>query len=270
MTVVLQISDTHFGTEQPPVVAALLRLAREQQPDVAILSGDITQRARAAQFRAARRFVDELAIEPTLVVPGNHDIALFDVLQRFCAPYGRYRRAFGAELEPALETPQLLVLCVNTTRRYRHVNGEISAAQIERVALRLRGAQAGQLRIVVTHQPVHVMTASEEKNLLRGHAAAVHAWSAAGADLILGGHIHLPYTRPLRERFAELPRAVWSVQAGTATSWRIRRGAPNSVNLIRYAGVAGRQRHCVVERWDYDGVSGRFAAVQHTAIALDE
>ena len=268
MTVLLQISDTHFGTEQAPVVEALLHLARAQRPDIAVLSGDITQRARASQFRAARAFIDELAISPTLVIPGNHDIALFNIVRRLCSPYGFFRRTFGAELEPSFENSDVLIIGINTTRRYRHVQGEVSPAQIDAVSQRLRRANPAQLRIVVTHQPVHVIQSSDEENLLRGHAKAVRAWSGAGADLIMGGHIHLPYTRPLRERFADLPRAVWSVQAGTALSWRIRRGAPNSVNLIRYERGAG-VRHCRVERWDYDGDTCRFKPFEQTIIELD-
>lgn len=267
MTVLLQISDTHFGTEQQPVVEALLRFAAAQRPDVAILSGDITQRARAAQFRAARRFVDRLAITPLLAVPGNHDIALFDLPRRLFSPYGHYRKTFGADLEPVVETQELLVLGVRTTRRYRHVNGEISQGQIERIARRLRAARPGQLRIVVTHQPVHVIEASDEKNLLRGHRSAVRAWSDAGADLVLGGHVHLPYTRSLRERIADLPREIWCVQAGTATSWRVRRGAPNSVNLIHYES-ASDPRQCVVERCDYAAELDRFDVVERTTIEL--
>lgn len=46
MSVLLQISDTHFGTEQPPVVEALVALATQQRPEIVVLSGDITQRAR--------------------------------------------------------------------------------------------------------------------------------------------------------------------------------------------------------------------------------
>jgi 3',5'-cyclic AMP phosphodiesterase CpdA len=268
VTVLLQLSDTHFGTEQAPVVEALLHLAREQKPDIAVLSGDITQRAHSSQFRAARQFIDNLAISPTLTLPGNHDIALFNLPRRLFAPYNHYRRAFGENLEPSFESPELLVLCVKTTRRYRHVQGTVSRQQIEHVAQRLRAASPMQLRIVVTHQPVHVVQPSDEENLLRGHAEAVRAWSAAGADLILGGHIHLPYTRPLRERFSDLPRATWNVQAGTALSWRIRRGAPNSVNLIRYER-ASAPRHCVVERWDYDSDTCRFKTFESTTIELD-
>ena len=57
MSVVLHVSDPHFGTEVPEVVEALARLAGQLRPDLVVLSGDITQRARAAQFQAARAFI---------------------------------------------------------------------------------------------------------------------------------------------------------------------------------------------------------------------
>jgi 3',5'-cyclic AMP phosphodiesterase CpdA len=150
----------------------------------------------------------------------------------------------------------------------RHKNGEVSAAQIARVSRRLRRASDTQLRIVVTHQPVHVTCPEDETNVLHGHREAVYAWAGAGVDLILGGHIHLPYVRSLRERFPDLPRSVWAVQAGTAVSSRVRGGIPNSVNLIRYAG-AERPRHCTVERWDHDAAGRCFAPVERATLHLD-
>lgn len=101
MTLLLQISDTHFGTERPQVVAALLRLVDVLPPDLVVLSGDITQRARKRQFAAARAFIDTFGATPTLVVPGNHDIPLFDPLARLFYPYANHQRAFGADLEPS-------------------------------------------------------------------------------------------------------------------------------------------------------------------------
>jgi hypothetical protein len=87
----------------------------------------------------------------------------------------------------------MLVIGVNTTR-WRHKHGEVSTAQIDRVAKLLSAATPQQLRLVVVHQPAAVAHAEEHANLLRGHDAALGAWSAAGADLVLGGHIHLSYT----------------------------------------------------------------------------
>lgn len=268
MSVVLHVSDPHFGTELAAVTAALLQLVRAQKPDLAVLSGDITQRARRAQFRAARRFVDCLAVPTVLVLPGNHDIPLFNVIARMLFPYANYRRAFGLDLQPSFESEELLVIGVNTTRPYRHIDGEISSEQIQQVSERLRRAACQQLRIVVTHQPVHVTRPEDEKNLLHGYQPAIHAWAQAGADLLLGGHIHLPYVSPLYQRVHDLKRKVWVVQAGTAVSTRIRWGAPNSINLIRYVH-ADTPRRCVVERWDYQAAVHSFELVQSTGIQLD-
>lgn len=258
MSVVLQISDTHFGTEQPAVVEALLQLVRQQPPDIVVLSGDITQCARRSQFRKAQEFITQLAAPETLILPGNHDIPLFNIIMRIFCPYANHQRVFGPQLEPEYESADLLVLGVNTTRASRHIDGEVSAAQIARVSQRLRGAKAEQLRIVVTHQPVHVTRPEDEANLLHGHQQAVYAWAEAGVDLILGGHIHLPYVRPLSERFVDLPRSVWAVQAGTAVSSRVRGDMPNSVNLIRCVTSEGSKR-CVITRWDYDVMAQRFS-----------
>lgn len=257
MSVLLQISDTHFGTEQPPVLEALVALATQQRPDLVVLSGDITQRARPSQFRAAKAFADRLGA-PVLAVPGNHDIALFDLWSRLTRPYARYTRAFGSNLEPVHASPDLLVIGVNTTRAWRHKNGEVSTAQIDRVAKLLSAASPQQLRVVVVHQPAAVVQVDERANLLRGHDAALRAWSAAGADLVLGGHIHLPYTLAMQG----LPRRLSVLQAGTAISSRTRPEAPNSVNILRWGEALGARgdlaqsgvekgASCLIEQWDF-------------------
>jgi 3',5'-cyclic AMP phosphodiesterase CpdA len=227
------------------VVAALQRLSERLAPDLLVVSGDLTQRARRSQFEAARRTLGALQARQRLVIPGNHDIPLFDLLARLAWPYRGFRRAFGARLAPHVETAELLAVAVRTTRRWRHVNGTVSARQIDEVAQRLAAAAPRQLRIVVTHQPVQVPREAERHNLLRNHRAAIRAWSAAGADLILGGHIHLPYVLPLTPE----PHPTWVVQAGTAVSNRVRDDVPNSVNVLRYDAT---QRRCRIERWDCD------------------
>ncbi len=269
MSGVLHFSDTHFGTERPEVAQALVRLVHAQRPRLGVLSGDITQRATAAEFRAARAFVDRLALPALLPIPGNHDIPLFHLVARLFAPYARYRRAFGEELEAVFESDQLLVLAVRTTRRYRHEDGAVSARQVERVAARL-AAGGARLRMVVTHQPVVVTKPSDRKNVLRGSERAVRAWTAAGADLILSGHIHLPFVVPLHRRFAGLGRPAWAVGAGTAVSSRLRHEAGNSVNLIRYDGLQGGARGVRVERWDYAEATQSFEAASSTELLLGE
>jgi 3',5'-cyclic AMP phosphodiesterase CpdA len=263
----LHISDTHFGTEQPAVVDALLRLTDTHRPELVVLSGDITQRARRAQFRAAREFVDRLNTPRTIVIPGNHDIPLFNLAARLFRPYGNYLREF-ASVSGVHDSNRLRVIALNTTRPSRHKNGVLSQEQIEQVEGELRLAQPGQLRIVVVHQPVAVERPSDRHDCLRGPVAqALERWAAAGADLVLGGHIHLPYVMPLHQP-ADRPRfkrRLWAVQAGTAVSARVREGIPNSVNLIRWGGVlpAGL---CLIERWDYLASAAAFARARVTAV----
>jgi 3',5'-cyclic AMP phosphodiesterase CpdA len=263
MSVLLHISDPHFGTEQAHVMAALLVLSHQQRPDLLVLSGDITQRACVDQFRRARAFVDQLGV-PLLAIPGNHDIPLLNVGARLLQPYARFSTAFGQDLAPEHESPELLVLGVNTTRWYRHKNGEVSPEQIERVARRLASAGPRQLRVVVVHQPVAVTRTEEAHNLLRGRHNALQRWAEAGADLVLGGHIHLPYVLAL----AGLARPMWAVQAGTAVSSRVRAGAPNSVNVLRWRGAVP-DGFCLIERWDYSDTADAFVCQSVAEIQPD-
>lgn len=275
MSALLHLSDTHFGTEQPRVVEALVAMAAQHRPDVVVLSGDITQRALPAQFQAAKRFVDRLGA-PVLAIPGNHDIALLDLWARATQPYARFSAAFGADLEPVFVSPDLLMVGVNTTRAWRHKHGEVSKAQIERVARLLGTARPQQLRVVVVHQPAAVPLVSEQSHLLRGHAQALSAWASAGADLVLGGHIHLPFTQAMDD----LARRLWVVQAGTAVSKRTRPGVANSVNLLRWRDAAAmspslashghsQSASCVIEQWDFSADQQVFVPVAATTIQPD-
>jgi 3',5'-cyclic AMP phosphodiesterase CpdA len=250
MTTIIQISDPHFGTERPEVVSALLELVHRLTPDLVVLSGDVTQRAKAREFAAAAAFIKALAVPRVLAIPGNHDISLFDPVSRFSRPYAGFRSVFGADLEPTFRSPDCLALGVKTTRRYRHVDGEISEEQRGRVAEALRRAQPDQVRLVVVHQPVAVPRASEQKNVVNGHAASIAAWAEAGADVILGGHIHLPFILPLHELQPTLPRHLWAVNAGTAVSSRTRYDAGNSVNVVLIDATRARPS-CTVEEWTY-------------------
>jgi 3',5'-cyclic AMP phosphodiesterase CpdA len=258
MTVVLQVSDPHFGTERPQAVTALQRFCQDLRPDLLLVTGDITQRARTDEFARASAFFHELGVPARLIIPGNHDIPLFDMAARLFRPYGRFAHAFGPALEGEFESDGLLVVALNTTRRWRHTDGEVSDEQIARVGARLARARPQQLRLVAVHQPVGVTKEIDVKNLLHGHERAVRHWAEAGADAVIGGHIHLPYVQAL----PGLPRPVWAVQAGTSLSNRLRGGISNSVNVVR----AGPGRSGVVERWDLDEKHGAFGRVRSTPI----
>lgn len=251
MSLLLQLSDPHFGTERADVAQALLRLARAEAPRLVVLSGDLTQRARAGQFEAARAFVDAIGA-PWLALPGNHDVPLFNLLARVAYPYAGYRRAFGTGgVGPRLESADLCVAGVDTTRPWRHKHGELSARQVRETARWLQGLPRAALKVVVTHHPLVVTQPGDRINRARGAEAALRAWCDAGMDLVMSGHIHLPFFVPL-----DADGRAWAVQAGTAVSRRVRDGVPPSVNLVRQR-AAGWQ----LERWDHDAGRAAFKRV---------
>ena len=263
MGALLQISDTHFGTERPDVVAGLLDLVTTVDPEVVVMSGDITQRATARQFALAREFVQRLGPRPVLIIPGNHDVPLFNLAARAFWPYRHFRRYLGAQLEPHYRSDDWHIVCVNTTRPWRHVDGEVSPRQVARTVAAFRQVPGppAQRRVVVVHQPVAVMREQDAPNLLHGREAALRAWQEAGVHLVLGGHIHLPYALRLDPHAGspelEHPRHdLWVVQAGTAVSSRTRHEAGNSVNL--FVPLPDTGPACRLERWDWSPHRGVF------------
>lgn len=262
MTRILQISDTHFGTEQQPVLDALEAHVGDHGADLLILSGDITQRARRSQFAAARCYVQRLeaaGVPHTLVIPGNHDIPLYNLALRFGAPYRNYRQHFGDNLEPVFENDELLVIGLNTTDPRRHKDGLVSHRQVDAVCARLQACAPHKLRMLVAHQPFGAMELSDLSNLQHGAAAALSRWAEAGLDLVMGGHIHLPYVLPLSPQYPSLKREIWTVQAGTTLSTRLRGDSPNSFNRLQYQ--PGSVKQAEVQRWDY--LDGTFRQAAH-------
>ena len=225
----VHLSDPHFGTEVPEVVSALHGTLSEMQPDMIIVSGDITQRARATQFAAAAAFTKRLSPVPVLLVPGNHDLPLFNLPLRLLRPAGGYRNVFGAT-EQEYSVGQVTVTGFDTTLRLRHTRGSLDPDHVRR---RMAGpAAAASWKIVVVHQPLHTLLAQDRDECLIGAPAIAEALAECRADLVLSGHVHMPLLSDTRAIFPDLQRHFVLSGAGTAVSWRTRAGAPNSFNLL--------------------------------------
>jgi len=215
------LGDLHFDRVDPEACRALVADLAAQPLELVVVAGDLTQRARRAQFRAARRFLASLTA-PTLVIPGNHDLPLFDLPLRLLRPYGRYRRYIAPELEPSVCTPLVGALGVDATGRLRHKDGHLGTAHIERAARRLRALER-PFRLVAVHQPLAALHADDLPDVAHGADRALERWLAAGADLVVGGHVHRGYCLQVGSE-----RTGVVVQAGTAISTRRRHGLPNS------------------------------------------
>lgn len=264
MTRIAHISDTHFGTEEAPVCAALRKDLLREAPDLVVLTGDITQRARRAQFRAAREFLDSLAPIPVLTLPGNHDLPLFDLFTRFTQAYRHYTGHICATLAPVWQGTGVAVVGVNSTRVLRHKHGALPADLVQEVAERIAGLPQ-TFKVVALHHPLAVIEPGDRRNRVRGADEALVAWIAAGADLFLGGHIHLPYCILGGQGI----RQAIILQAGTAVSFRRRGGQPNSFNLVRFDSACGNRR-MVIEQRDYDACTGIFVNISVTEASLSD
>lgn len=228
MTRILHLSDLHFGRVDPALVEPLLDTAYRLAPDLTVVSGDLTQRARNRQFAAARRFLDRLPGH-MLCIPGNHDTPLDNLVLRFFAPFRRYRRHIDAELEPVYRDETMVVAGVNSVNRFSWQRGRVGRRRLARLAQRMDGGPQG-LRIAVMHHPLeHGPDVS--KRLMRGAGRTLRHLSGRGANLVLSGHLHVASARPFRAA----PDLLF-VQAGTCLSTRLRHGQRNSFNLLDYAG----------------------------------
>ena len=231
MTTLAHISDLHFGTESPEIVEGLLLDLLSVEPSLVVVSGDLTQRARRSEFAAAKAFLDRIPF-PKLVVPGNHDIPLFDVVTRFARPLARYRRYVDETIDPFFSTGAVAVLGLNTARSNTWKNGRLSEAQIETLKQKLCPPPPSVLKVLVTHHPFLPPPGDPSPPLVGRAMEALAAAEACGVDLVLAGHLHRGYTGDIRTHHAHIRRPILVAQAGTATSRRTRDEA-NSYNVIR-------------------------------------
>lgn len=230
MSVLVHVSDTHFGTEVPEVVEAARAAIRRIQPDVVVLSGDITQRARMAQFRAAKEFMDSLQVEAVLAVPGNHDIPLYNPFARFLTPYRNYEKTFGLRMQ-AWSNGEMAVACYDATHPLRHTRGEVKSEAF--LQMLKQNLPEDGLLIACAHQPLLTAWPQDAHEVLINGEALSLRWARAGVDVALSGHVHVPLLTTTKKAFPALPRHFVLAGAGTAVSRRTRPGAPNSFNVLK-------------------------------------
>ena len=254
---IVHLSDLHFGRVDPAILPALLRAVIVAAPDLVAVSGDFTQRARVAEFKAAARFLETLPA-PLLAVPGNHDVPLYNVLLRWISPLDRYRRYITSDLAPFYEDAEIAALGVNTTRALTFKDGRINRRQIEAAMRRFAHCGKDVTRIVVTHHtfdtPDPVPGAMFAHKVVGRADMAMAGFVLADVDMILSGHLHMSGVGETTKRYPLPGRAALLIRAGTATSTR-RRGEVNAFNVVRVT-----QPEVSIDCMVWQADEGRFVA----------
>ena len=251
MRTIVHLSDLHFGRLDERIIAPLVDRIAQIKPDLIAISGDLTQRARPHQFQEAQAFLNQLRY-PTLVVPGNHDVPLFNLAARLLDPFGPYRRYISANLEPAHIDDEMAVMGLNSARALiSGGRGRLNMAQVDEAATRLGALAAAPVKVIVTHHPFDLPKGFDSAHLIGRANAAMARLARAGADLFLAGHLHVSHVGHTAERYQIAGHAALVVQAGTLSTRG--RGELNSFNVLRFA-----RPEMTVERYSWPSGSRAF------------
>ncbi|HET9467514.1 MAG TPA: metallophosphoesterase [Vicinamibacterales bacterium] len=233
MRTIVHLSDLHFGRIDERIIAPLVDHIISIQPDLVAVSGDLTQRARRRQFQQASTFLTRLPF-PKIVVPGNHDVPLFNVAARLLDPFGGYRKGISPDLEPAFIDDEIAVVGLNSARGLiTGGRGRLNAQQIDAAVARLRALPPSAIRVIVTHHPFDLPEGIPDHHLVGRASLAMQQFATAGADLFLAGHLHVSHVGHTADRYNIAGHSALVVQAGTLSTRG--RGELNTFNVLRIA-----------------------------------
>jgi 3',5'-cyclic AMP phosphodiesterase CpdA len=229
MHTIIHLSDLHFGRSLPSLVDPLLQVIEARAPQLLVISGDLTQRARHSQFRKAKDFLSRLPC-PLLIVPGNHDIPLYAIWSRFLNPFGKYQHYISEELDPCYRDDEIAVMGINTVRRLKFKEGRINIRQLERAREFFSPIPAGVVKIIVTHHPFNLPEGYRGKYVQCARMALAY-FRELGIDLLLSGHLHTTLGRYKNTEYKLKDHKPLIIQAGSTISTRLRLEA-NSFNIL--------------------------------------
>lgn len=245
---VVQISDLHFGNNDPLLLAPLRKAIEQIGPDVLVISGDFVEHASVQEFSAARDFIRTLPV-PQIAVPGNHDLPFYNLISRAKVGLSLYKQFITPDLLPRFEDDEICIFGANTSRLWPIRGGSLSRMQLEQLVTEFAAVPDDRVRLLVTHHPFDLPD-SQGHRLIVGHAKRSINRLAPLVDILMAGHIHLSSTGSTATHYKTAGHAMTFVQAGTAVSNRDK-GETNSFNSLLLRGSKEGGKSVVVDRWTW-------------------
>jgi 3',5'-cyclic AMP phosphodiesterase CpdA len=256
MVKIVHLSDLHFGTADPAITELVVNKVVEVAPAVVVVSGDLTQRARSREFIEARAFLDRLP-EPQIIVPGNHDVPLYNVFDRFFRRLDKFGKYITADLRPTYIDDKVAIIGINTARSFTIKGGRINKGDISYIRSKFCGLHEEMLKVVVTHHPFDLPDGHSENDVVGRAGRAMPMISECGGDVFLAGHLHVSHIETTAKRYKlDNGRLALIIQAGTATSARMR-NEPHSFNVIEF-----EHPRLLVERLECRSISEGFTSAE--------
>lgn len=229
------ISDLHFGREDRGALDWVAGAIAAERPAAVAVTGDLTMRARHAEFRAANAWIGALPV-PVTVEPGNHDMPYVNLVERFVAPYRRFR-AIQRLLERPLDLDDLHIVPLQTVTRaqwrFPWVDGWVREPALAATLAAIDALPSGARVLVTAHHPLPERDARGRVLTINGtRAMAELAWR--GVLGVLTGHVHDPF-----DLVAETAAGPLRMIGAGTLSQRVR-STPPSFNEIL---VDGREVH---------------------------
>ncbi len=235
MRKIIHLSDLHFGRVDHKRVDPLKKLIKKISPDMIVISGDFTQRAKESEFALAQKFIQDLSF-PVFVVPGNHDLPLYNVVRRFHKPFTNYKKYISEDLSPLYIDDKVALIGINSARSVAISSGRINKKQIDKIEDEIKSIDNSLVKIVVCHHPFD-LPASKKTHHNYTHKVvgrskmAMERLAKLGIDIFLSGHLHVNHVGDSTLRYKIEGYSALIIQAGTAISTRSR-GEPVSFNVL--------------------------------------
>lgn len=216
--IIAHISDLHFGPQhRKEIFAQAVNEINDIEPDVIVITGDLTENGLLKEYRAAKQGVAKFDCKVKVAMSGNHDYR--------STGYLLFKQFFP--IKPVTEVGNVVIIPINTARPDRD-DGEAGHRQVlwlEETLMKYRNT----FKIVALHHHlIPVPDTGRDSIPIIDAGDVLRALLKGGVDLVICGHRHRPWKWTV-ENFTV-------IHAGTLSSERMRGFFSNSYNIVELDG----------------------------------